>query len=73
MTLNMTKRIYKISGMHCSSCAMNVEWELEDKGVKAKCNFAKETLEVEADFKKITDEELKRTIEKLGYKLVEAE
>lgn len=57
--------------MHCSSCAMNIEWELEDKGVKAKCNFAKEILEVEANSEKISDEELKKTIEKLGYKLIE--
>jgi Cu+-exporting ATPase len=69
----MTKRTYKISGMHCASCAMNVEWELEDKGAKAKCNFAKEILEVEADFKKISDEEIEKTVESLGYKLVKTE
>jgi len=52
---------------------MNVEWELEDKGAKAKCNFAKEILEVEADFKKISDEEIEKTVESLGYKLVKTE
>lgn len=64
----MAKKIFKISGMHCTSCAMNIEWDLEDQGLTAKCDYAKQTLEVEID----ADDKAKlvqTTIEKLGYKI----
>lgn len=64
------KKVYKISGMHCTSCAMNIEWELEDAGVKAKCNYAKEELEVEFDGNEVPEEKIKATVEKAGYKLL---
>lgn len=64
------KKIYKISGMHCTSCAMNIEWELEDAGVKAKCNYAKEELEVEFDGNKASEEKIKAAVEKAGYKIM---
>ncbi len=39
------KVIFKIQGMHCTSCAMNIDGELEDtEGIKeAKTNYAKTT------------------------------
>lgn len=43
------KKIYKIKGMDCSSCAALIEMDLEDAGIKAKCSFPKETLEVEEE------------------------
>lgn len=64
----MTKK-YKVSGMHCTSCAMNIEWELEDRGMKAKCDYAKQILEVEFDSKK--EPEIKKAIAGLGYTLEE--
>lgn len=63
------KKLYKVFGMHCTSCAMNIEWELEDKGLKAKCDYAKQVLEVEFDLDKET--EIKKTITGLGYTLEE--
>jgi hypothetical protein len=42
----MTK-IYKLTGMDCASCATMLECDLEDAGCKAKCSYAKGTLEVE--------------------------
>jgi copper chaperone CopZ len=60
------KKTYKVEGMHCSSCAMMIEGELLDAGIKCKCSFAKQEMEVEED----TDE--KKVIEiitPLGYKL----
>lgn len=61
----MAKKIYKISGMHCSSCALSIEWALENAGIKAKCNYAKAQLEVEnAD-----DQKIKEIVEKEGYAL----
>lgn len=55
--------------MHCTSCAMNIEWELEDHGVKAKCNYAKQTLEVEYPDQKISPEQIKKLVGGLGYSL----
>ena len=66
----MIRKIYKISGMHCTSCAMNIEWELEDVGVKAKCNYAKAELEIEHDGGIEVDEKVKLAVEKAGYKII---
>ncbi len=67
----MIKKIYKVSGMHCTSCALNIEWELEDKGVAAKCDYALEVLEIEKSDENISEEEIKSTVAKLGYTLLE--
>lgn len=66
----MTKKTYKISGMHCASCSLVIEGELEDIGVKAKANYAKQTVEVEFDVQKIKDEQIVKTIEEQGYQVV---
>ena len=65
----MIKKKFKISGMHCTSCAMNIDGELEDTdGVKqANTNYAKSQLEVEFDESKITDKKIIEIIEKTGY------
>lgn len=51
----MDKKVYKIKGMDCASCASLLEMDLEDAGIKAKCSYPKETLEVDskADLKKV--------------------
>lgn len=49
---------------------MNIEWELEDAGIKAKCNYAKEELEVEYGPENFDDKLVKLAVEKAGYKLV---
>lgn len=47
----MQKITLNIFGMHCSSCAMNIDGELEDtEGVKqSKTNYAKQVTEVTFD------------------------
>ena len=48
----MIKKKLKITGMHCISCAMTIDGDLEDfvKGVKASnTNYAKAETEVEFD------------------------
>jgi copper chaperone CopZ len=48
------KKILKIKGMDCPSCAALLECELEEAGIRAKVNFAKETVEIdEQDLPKI--------------------
>lgn len=67
----MMKIQFKITGMHCSSCAMNIEGELEElQGVKqANVHFAKQTTQIEYDETQISSQQLITTIEKLGYQV----
>lgn len=64
-----TKRIYKIDGMHCSSCALLIEGELEDRGIIGTCSYARQTVEVESDDTKKTDTAVKEAVEAAGYRL----
>jgi len=69
---NIIKKNLKIEGMHCTSCAMNIDFDLEDiEGVKsAKTNYAKQICVVEYEGKKVSEEELLKSIKKTGYKAV---
>ena len=55
--------------MHCTSCAMNIDFDLEDlDGVKeSRTNYAKQVTEIEFDSSKIKEEILIETIKKTGY------
>lgn len=66
----MTKKTYKIEGMHCTNCALLIESDLEDAGVKAKCHYAKQTLEVEFDEKKIGEKKITAVVSRAGYRIV---
>lgn len=54
--------------MHCSSCALSIEWGLEDIGVKSKCNYAKSELEVELP-ENLAEEKVEEAVKKAGYNL----
>ncbi len=60
---------FKISGMHCTSCSMNIDGELEDLPgvVSASTSYATATSKVTYDPKKVSKETLKKTIENLEY------
>lgn len=65
------KVVLKITGMHCTSCAMSIDGDLEDfvKGVKsAKTSYAKQETEVEFDEEKIKPQKIIEQIKKTGYK-----
>ena len=66
------KKIFKISGMHCASCASIIDLDLEDlKGIKsAKTNYAKSELSVEYDEKLVSEKEIVESIKKSGYSVV---
>lgn len=66
----MQKIKLKIIGMHCTSCAMNIDGELEDtEGVKeAKTNYAKQRTEVTFEPEKVSINEMISVIKKLGDK-----
>lgn len=60
---------FKLGGLHCSSCIMNIEGELEDTaGVKkVKASYAKSEAEVSFDESAISTEKIVEIIKKLGY------
>lgn len=63
----MQKIKLNIMGMHCTSCAMNIDGELEDtEGVKeAKTNYAKQVTEVTFDPEKISVNKIISIIRKI--------
>jgi copper chaperone CopZ len=65
-----TKKVFKLKGLHCTSCALMIEGNLEDAGAVAKCDFASEKVEVEWDSGIVEEEKLVNAIEKDGYKVV---
>ena len=65
----MRKKLYKIKGMDCPSCAMVIETELEDLGVKANCSYQKETLAVEYDPELVPEENILEAVKNEGYNI----
>ncbi len=66
---NLIKKKFKIADMHCTSCAMNIDFDLEDiEGVKsASTSYAKQVCEVEFDSDKIDAKTITAQIKKTGY------
>lgn len=62
----------KISGMHCASCALNVEKALRDRDdvYDARVNFAEETATVEYNPEKTNLTEIERTVGEAGYGVI---
>jgi copper chaperone CopZ len=69
---NMKKQIFKIIGMHCTACAINIDGELEDTpGVtEARTNYAKSLTEVTFDPDRVKQGELIAAIKRAGYDAV---
>ena len=67
----MTKKTYKIHGMHCASCAGTIERVLEKTaGVRsASVNFASESAFIEFDERAISESTLAQAVDSVGYKL----
>ncbi len=66
----MTKKKFKIIGMHCTSCAMNIDGDLEDnvKGIKsASTSYAKQETEVEFEEEEVKIEQIITQIKETGY------
>lgn len=69
----LKKTVFKISGMHCTSCALSIDIELEDlKGIKeSNTNYAKQQTKVVFDENKIKLVEITEKISEVGYEVVE--
>ncbi len=58
-----------INGMHCTSCSMNIDGELEDTPgvIKSDTSYAKEQTVVEFDEGVISPEKILEIIKAIGY------
>lgn len=67
----MKKTEFSIKGMHCASCATNIEKALKKKNgiIEASVNLISEKAIVEFDPNKINENKIKETIVGLGYKV----
>jgi Cu+-exporting ATPase len=73
-TNSQTKKlVIGINGMHCVSCSMNIDGELEElKGVSSSTtNYAQSKCTIEFDPKVINESVIFKTIEKLGYSVAD--
>jgi Cu+-exporting ATPase len=72
--VKMKKIKLTISGMHCASCAGNVERSLKKvsgvKGVSVSLMTNKSIVELEDS---VSDEDLKKAVSKTGYKVVDVQ
>jgi len=68
----MTKRTFKVSGMHCASCASSVESMLGamDGIDQANVNFADESVLVNYDEAAVSEEKMKEAVQQIGYDLI---
>lgn len=65
----MIKKKFKIIDMHCSSCALTIDMDLEDlEGIKiSKTSYAKAETEIEFDEEKLKLDDVVSSIKKSGY------
>lgn len=65
----MIRQTLRIHGMHCTSCAMVIDMDLEDlPGVKeARTNYAKSMTHVEFNPSLINLDQIIQTIQQSGY------
>jgi len=70
--MSNTRLKFKITGMHCTSCAMSIDGDLEDtEGIKqSRTNYAKQEAEVEFDDEKTSPKKIIEIVKKTGYSAV---
>ena len=70
--MKQVKKKFKITDMHCTSCAILIDGDLEDlEGViLSKTNYAKAETEIEYDSQKVNEKKLVEVIKKIGYSAI---
>lgn len=65
----MIKKKFKIVDMHCSSCALTIDMDLEDlEGIKiSQTSYVRSETEVEFDEEKLKLDDVLSSIKKSGY------
>lgn len=67
---NRRSTILSLKGLHCSSCAVNIDLTLEDlPSVESKTNYAKSECKISFDSSKTSLDIIKSTINDLGYQI----
>lgn len=68
----LKKSVFKINGMHCNACSLNIDWELEEtKGVKeVSTSYAKQETNITYDDELISHEKVVEVIKKAGYEVI---
>ena len=63
----------KLSGLHCTSCAVNIDLTLEDVPgvIKSTTNYQKSESKIEFDPSKTNLKSISKEILGLGYKVIE--
>ncbi|HSQ27782.1 MAG TPA: heavy-metal-associated domain-containing protein [Anaerolineales bacterium] len=67
--MSIVKKTFRIPDMHCSACVMKLEG-LEDDlpGVRmVQASYQKQSMVVEFDDGKVSEEEIRKAIKELGY------
>ncbi len=66
-----TSLTLKIDGMHCSSCSMNIDGDLEDLDgvISSTTSYKKQDSKIEYDSSKVSKDQIIKVIENLGYKV----
>ncbi|MCR4326502.1 MAG: cation transporter [Candidatus Roizmanbacteria bacterium] len=69
----VVRKIIKINGMHCTACAMSIDFDLEDlEGVlSVNTNYARQETNIVFDTKKVTFETIINIIKKTGYDVLD--
>lgn len=64
---------FQISGMHCTSCGMNIDGELEESAgvLSAKTSYAKSETKIEYDPQQTSPFKLQKVIESLSYQVTQ--
>jgi len=64
-----TKQIFKISGMHCTACTLEIDDVLEEtEGIsESNTHYAKAETEVKFDPKKVNVDKIIKLIKSVGY------
>jgi len=66
------KVILKLDGLHCTSCSLNIDGELEDMPgvISANTSYAKSQSQIEFDPQQVNKQKIKQAVEKLGYQVI---
>jgi copper chaperone CopZ len=67
-------RTYSVAGMHCSSCAISIDWELEDlEGVtEARTSYAHGQSTVVFDPDRVSEDDVLAAIARAGFQTTSA-
>lgn len=70
---NQQEFTWKLKGLHCSSCATNIDLALEEINgiVKVKTNYANSQTKLTIDPNLVKTSEIKKTLNDLGYQVVD--